>query len=319
MKQLRSVLGFAGYYRRFLKNYACIVKHLNDLLIGLPTNPGFGQKKKKSKVPWQLGEPQQAAFDMIKEKLASPPVLAYTDFKRPFIVHTYASTEGLGTVLYQEQDGLEHLIAYASRELRNSEKHYPASKLEFLCLKWAITEKFHNYLYQFQVVTDNNPLTYVLSSTKLDAAGHRWLAALGTYDFKFICRSGKANGDADGLSRRPYENTEIFSDVVKAICQAYTIKRDSCPYAETLEITCAPQLAHVDTQPDIQIQSSELQDVDWVKEQAADVTLNRVIYSLASSVLYRNTVLDGQQTRQLVGYSSPPEQARLHMAPTYLT
>ena len=139
-----------------------------------------------------------------------------------------------------------------------------------------------------------------MSSAKLDAAGHRWLAALGTYDFKLICRSGKANGDADGLSRRPYENTEIFSDVVKAICQAYTLKRDSCPYAETLEITCAPQLAHVDTQTDIQIQSSELQDVDWVKEQAADVTLNRIIYSLASSVLFRNTVLDVQQTRQLV-------------------
>ena len=287
VKQLRSFLGFAGYYRRFFKNYACIVKPLNDLLIGHPTNPGVDQKKKKkkkSKVPWQWGEPQQVAFDMIKEKLASPPVLAYADFQRPFILHTDASTEGLGAVLYQEKDGLEHVIAYASRGLRNSEKHYPAHKLKFLCLKWAVTEKFHDYLYgnQFQVVTDNNPLTYVLSSAKLDAAGHRWLAALGTYDFKLFYRSGKANGDADGLSRRPYENIEIFSDVVKAICQAYTVKRDSCPYAETLEITCAPQLAHVDTQPDIQIQSSELQDVDWGKEQAADVTLNRVIYLLQS-------------------------------------
>ena len=73
-------LGFAGYNRRFLKNYACIVKPLNDLLIGHPTNPGIDQKKKKkkkSKVPWQWGEPQQAAFDMIKDKLASPPVLVY--------------------------------------------------------------------------------------------------------------------------------------------------------------------------------------------------------------------------------------------------
>ena len=77
VKQLRSFLGFAGYYRHFLKNYACIVKPLNDLLIGHPTNPGVDQKKKKkkSKDPWQWGEPQQAAFDMIKEKLASPPVL----------------------------------------------------------------------------------------------------------------------------------------------------------------------------------------------------------------------------------------------------
>ena len=235
-------------------------------------------------------------------------------------------------VLYQEQDGVEHVVAFASMGLRNSEKHYPAHKLKFLCLKWAVTEKFHDYLYgnKFQVVTGNNPLTYVLSSAKLDAAEHSWLAALGTYDFKLIYRSGKATGDADGLSRRPYENTKIFSDMMRAICQTYTVKRDSCPYAETLEITCAPQLAHVDAHPDIMIQSSELQDVDWVKEQAADVTLNRVIYLLqrghhpdkaelvrespkvirylkerkkyilASSVLYRNTVLDGQQTRQLV-------------------
>ena len=93
LKQLRSFLGFAGYYRRFLKNYACIVKPLNDLLIGHPTNPGVDQnKKKKSNVPWQWGEPQQAAFDMIKGKLASPPVLAYADFQRPFILHTDAST-----------------------------------------------------------------------------------------------------------------------------------------------------------------------------------------------------------------------------------
>ena len=103
-------------------------------------------------------------FSLLLKDLISDFYLAYADFQRPFILHTDASTEGFGAVLYQEQDGLEHVIAYASRGLRNSEKHYPARKLEFLCLKWAVTEKFHDYLYgnQFQVVTDNNPLTYVL-------------------------------------------------------------------------------------------------------------------------------------------------------------
>ncbi|MCG8048682.1 MAG: RNase H-like domain-containing protein, partial [Candidatus Thiodiazotropha endolucinida] len=335
VKQLRSFLGFTGYYRRFIKDYARLAKPLNDLLVGHPTNPGSDKKKKKKrdKVPWQWGALQQSAFDTLKEKLSSPPVLAYADFKRPFIVHTDASTEGLGAVLYQVHNGLEHVIAYASRGLRSSEKNYPAHKLEFLCLKWAVTEKFHDYLYgnHFDVVTDNNPLTYVLSSAKLDATGHRWLAALGSYDFKLTYRSGKANGDADGLSRRPHEQTEMFSDVVNAICQAYTVKRDSCPYAETLVITNASQIEpSSDVQSDTVLQSTDIQNVDWAKEQVADVTLKRVIQflhdgfcpaknelskespevlryikewkklCLVDSVLYRNTVLDDQQTRQLV-------------------
>ena len=131
------------------------------------------------------------------------------------------------------------MIAYASRGLRNGEKNNPAHKLEFLCLKWAVTEKFHDYLYgnQFSVYTDSNPLTYVLSSAKLDATGHRWVASLGNLNFKLKYRSGKADGDADGLSRRPKKMWIFFPDVVKSICQAYTVSRDNCPYAKNLVVT----------------------------------------------------------------------------------
>ena len=180
--------------------------------------------------------------------------MAYADFSKPFILHTDASSEGLGAILYQLQDdGKERVIAYASRGLRNAEKHYPAHKLEFLCLKWSVTKKFHDYLYgnQFEVFTDNNPLTYVLTSAKLDATGHRWLAALSSYDFKLTYRSGRSNGDADGLSRRPQETqetTEMFPEVVKAISQAYLVTRDSCPYIETLILT---QQAHIVVSEDI--------------------------------------------------------------------
>ena len=117
------------------------------------------KKRKKVSALWEWGEAQQCAFNTIKEKLSFPPVLAYADFSKPFVLHTDASTEGLGAVLYQVQEGQERVIAYASRGLRNSEKHYPAHKLEFLCLKWSVTEKFHDYLYgnKFEVCTDNNP------------------------------------------------------------------------------------------------------------------------------------------------------------------
>ena len=97
------------------------------------------------------------------------------------------------------------MIAYASRGLSKSEKNYPIHKLEFLALKWSITEKFSDYLYgiTFDVITDNNPLTYVLSSAKLDATCQRWVASLATYDFNIFYRPGKCNCDADGLSRLP--------------------------------------------------------------------------------------------------------------------
>ena len=109
------------------------------------------------------------------------------------------------------------MIAYASRGLRPSERRYPANKLEFLALKWAITDKFHDYLMgtTFEVVTDNNPLTYVLTSAKLDATGHRWVAALANYEFSIQYRAGKKNLDCDGLSRYPAET-------VRAICHAVT-------------------------------------------------------------------------------------------------
>ena len=166
-------------------------------------------------------------------------MLAYADLSKPFILHTDAYKEGLGAVLYQEHDGLEKVVAYGSRGLRKAERNYPVHKLEFLCLKWAVTHKFHDYLYRntIFVYTDNNPLTYVLTSAKLDATGHWWLAALGSYDFKLIYRSGKSNADADGLSRRPPQDVELFSDVVKAVCQAYLVEREYCPLVETLIVS----------------------------------------------------------------------------------
>lgn len=83
-------------------------------------------------------------------------------------------------------------------------------KLEFLALKWVVVDKLHDYLYgvKFEVQTDNNPLTYILTTAKLDATGHRWLAALSVYDFSLKYRPGKQNTDADALSRRPHPSSE---------------------------------------------------------------------------------------------------------------
>ena len=126
---------------------------------------------------------------------------------------------------------MDKVIAYASRGLSRSEKNYPTHKLEFLALKWAVTEKFADYLQgkEFTVYTDNNPLTYVLSTAKLDATGHRWISSLACFNFKILYRPGKANIDADSLSRLNDTET-ISSDSIKAICQI------GQPFAETLPV-----------------------------------------------------------------------------------
>ena len=115
-------------------------------------------------------------------------------FAKQFKLHTDACGTGLGAVLYQTQeDGTEAVIAYASRSLNKAESHYPAHKLEFLTLKWAVVEKFHEYLYgsTFNMYTNNNPLTYVLTTAKLDAASHCCIASLANYNFRLHSRGEK--------------------------------------------------------------------------------------------------------------------------------
>ena len=116
----------------------------------------------------------EESFLKLKELCTSTPVLAYVDYSKPFKLHTDASSLGLGVVLYQNhEDGKDRVIAYASRVLNHTEAKYPAHKLEFLALKWAVTDRFHEYLYggKFDVYTDSNPLTYILTTAKLDATG----------------------------------------------------------------------------------------------------------------------------------------------------
>ena len=115
----------------------------------------------------------EEAFNTLKKKCASAPVLAFVDLKRPFLLETDASKYGLGAILQQvQEDGKYHPVAYASHAL--CEANYHSSKLEFLALKWAITEQFKEYLMYkpLTMCTDNNLLTYSLTMLNLDATGH---------------------------------------------------------------------------------------------------------------------------------------------------
>ena len=198
--KVKSFVGLVGHYRRFIKGFANIAAPLYDLTSG-------ENKDKKSE---HLDLPLEAceAFDRLKAACLQAPILAFPDFGKPFLLETDASCKGLGAVLSQKQsDGRYHPIAYASRIMTETEQRYHSNKQEFLALKWAVTEQFHEYLSpygknrnEFVVRTDNNPLTYIFSSANLDAAGQRWVAQLASYNFTLEYQKGKDNTVANFLS-----------------------------------------------------------------------------------------------------------------------
>lgn len=223
-KELRAFLGIAGYYRRFVKRFSQIAAPLHALLTKQGCKKGAAWRRSS---PSEQQEFQQRwtpectkAFKELKARLTSPPILGYPDFKRPFIVETDASFDGLGAVLSQEQETGRVVICYASRGLRPSERNmsnYSSMKLELLALKWAVTEKFRDYLLgaEFTAFTDNNPLSY-LKSAKLAAAEMRWVSQLAQFDFKIRYRSGRSNTNADALSRQTVHAEETLSDVTNS-------------------------------------------------------------------------------------------------------
>jgi hypothetical protein len=195
-------------------------------------DPKFTKETKRprraqpGKRPKQGGSKQQVIWTNQHRKvlaelidiLTTSKVMAFPDFEKSFVLHTDASQDGLGAILYQKQDdGRLAVIAYGSRTLSPAEKNYHlhSGKLEFLALKWAITERFRDILYytpSFDVYTDNNPLTYVLTSAKLDATRHRWVAELADFQFKIHYKPGRLNTDADTLSRMPLQINDFAKD-----------------------------------------------------------------------------------------------------------
>jgi hypothetical protein len=149
--EARKLLGFLGYFRKFIPNFSRRAKNLYQLLetkFVKTARKKNGQPTSSTRFTWT--DVRTAEVEDLVDCLTSGPIMAYPDFNREFILHTDASQEGLGAVLYQQQgDGRLAVIGYGSRTLTPAEKNYHihSGKLEFLALKWAITEQFRDYLY----------------------------------------------------------------------------------------------------------------------------------------------------------------------------
>ena len=161
--QVHAFCRLAGHCR-FITGFVNIACPLYDVL---------GKEVKMG--PLDLPCKAREAMDILKGKVQSTPVLVFPNFDKPFLLDTDASKEGLGAVLSQKQsDGWYHPITFGSCSLTPSEKNCHSSRLEFLALKWSMMEHFKEYLtcMPFVVRTDNNLLTYVLTTPNLDAMGH---------------------------------------------------------------------------------------------------------------------------------------------------
>ena len=189
-KEVRSLLGSASWYRRFVPRFAQITAPLVKLT------------KKDERWTWNLE--QEEAFRQLKGALMRSPVLACPDFTKPFQLHTDASEKGIGAALIQVQDDQERVIAYASRTYNSAEAKYCTTEKECLAVVWGIN-KFRYYLegYPFMVITDHQCLRWLAELQKPSGRLSRWAVDLQQYSFSIRYRSGAENTLADSLSRNP--------------------------------------------------------------------------------------------------------------------
>lgn len=197
---LRSFLGLASYYRKFIPNFASKAAPLNALL------------RKGRRFPRKGFDPdQEAAFQSLKIALLCDPVLAFPDFNRPFILETDGSPTGLGCILTQEGvDGVERPIQYISRSLTASESNYEQYDRELLAVAWGLSV-FHHYLVgqKFVIRTDNTALTY-LKAKKRSSRHIKWAIAFQQYDYELQHRPGRKSRNVDALSRLPQPATDPY-------------------------------------------------------------------------------------------------------------
>ena len=190
LKEVRSFIGLASYYRRFVKGFAALAAPLHALT------------KKGQSFVWTADA--QSSFDALKEALTSPPILTMPNDSGEFVLDTDASDKTIGSVLSQIQDGVERVIAYASRSLDKRECNYCITRKELLSVVHSV-KYFKQYLMgrHFKIRTDHAALTWLRHTPQPVGQQGRWLEILEEYDFSIEHRPGVRHGNADGISRRP--------------------------------------------------------------------------------------------------------------------
>src|SRR4051812_21714656 len=204
VKEVRSFLGLAGYYRRFIGNFSKVSKPMMELL------------KKDKTFDWTEG--CELSFQELKKRLVIEPVLCLPDLEEDFQVYCDASHHGLGAVLMQEGK----VVAYASRQLKTHEVNYPTHDLELASVVHALKTRRHYLLgKRCEVFTDHNSLKYIFTQKEINMRQRRWLELIKDYDLSLQYHPGKANVVADALSRKVFVNGLTKGELPDDLCAQF--------------------------------------------------------------------------------------------------
>ncbi|KAA0033475.1 pol protein [Cucumis melo var. makuwa] len=194
VSEVRSFLGLAGCYRRFVDNFSRIATPLTQL-----TRKG---------APFVWIKACEDSFQNLKQKLVTAPVLTVPDGSGSFVIYSDASKKGLGCVLMQQGK----VVAYASRQLKSHEQNYPTHDLELGVVVFAL-KIWRHYLYgeKIQIFTDHKSLKYFFTQKELNMRQQRWLELVKDYDCEILYHPGKANVVADALSRKVSHSAALIT------------------------------------------------------------------------------------------------------------
>jgi hypothetical protein len=229
VRQIRSFLGLAGYYRRFIPDFSRIAKSMTELL------------KKGVKFEWS--QKCEDAFHTLRQHLTTAPVLAQPDNTKSFDVYCDASGTGLGCVLMQDN----RVIAYASRALRPHEQNYPTHDLELAAVVHAL-KIWRHYLMgaHCNIYTDHKSLKYIFTQADLNMRQRRWLELIKDYDLEVHYHLGKANVVAYALSQKAQCNCVIMDSKIATLCD------ELCKL--NIEVVSSGTLSYISVKPTLQEQ-----------------------------------------------------------------
>ena len=264
LKKLRSFLGLASYYRRFIPNFSKVA------------GPLYALTKKNAELSWT---PKcKEVFENLKELLTTTPVLAFPEFSHSFILETDASGDGLGAVLAQKVDGVVRPLAYASRTLQAHEKNLGITELEALAVVWA-AKHFRPYLYAHHcdVFTDHIALKSLLNTPQPSGKLARWGLVLQDLDLNIQYRSGRSNTNADVLSRYPVSTAALSeADQPTAVVATTELVPNSIQEYQYQDPALRKIIEY--------LKEGELPDST---KEARELVLSKQLFELVDDVLYR--------------------------------
>lgn len=285
VKQVQSFVQTCSWYRRYIPNFSQIAKPLTDLT--------------KKKAVWKWEVEQENAFQDLKSKLISPPILKQADGTKPFVIRTDASNVAIGAVLLQGEKNDEHPVEYASRLLSSAERNYSTIEKEALAVVWALN-KFRGYI-EGQTITltsDHQPLKWLMSLKSPTGRLARWALQIQSYNLTISYIPGRSNFIADLLSRPVCEHSSTDS------CQICAVSVE-IPTTSPAELRQS-QLEDDDLRKIIETFESPEKEVDYATWTGRGYIMNR-------GVLYRYSPDSEEEEAQLV----VPQQRKAEVLKEY--